>query len=127
MIGFGWLSAAEIFVDSKTKLVWQNNGDTKNIKRDWNGAMSYCQSLTLGGYDDWRLPNIRELESIVDITKYNPAIKSGFEYVVSLRYWSSSITISNSKRARNVIFEDGSSSNYPKTHESNVRCVRGRQ
>jgi len=34
----------------------------------WESALSYCESLALGGYSDWRLPNIKELESILNET-----------------------------------------------------------
>ncbi|MBI5691115.1 MAG: DUF1566 domain-containing protein [Verrucomicrobia bacterium] len=34
--------------------------------RDWNAAIVYAESLTLGGYTDWRLPNIKELQTLTD-------------------------------------------------------------
>jgi len=53
--------------DLATGLMWQmsNDGDTK----DWEEALDYCEDLTLAGYDDWRLPNAKELQSIVDYAK----------------------------------------------------------
>lgn len=36
--------------------------------RNWNAALSYAEGLTLEGYSDWRLPNIKELQSLVDFT-----------------------------------------------------------
>ena len=53
--------------DNHTGLEWQDNRDAKTVKRDWQGAKGYCQELTLAGYDDWRLPTIKELQSIIDI------------------------------------------------------------
>ena len=38
---------------------------------NWATAISSCESLSFAGYDDWRLPNIRELLSIVDYGRYN--------------------------------------------------------
>jgi len=36
---------------------------------DWEGAISFCEDLKFAGYTDWRLPNIKELQSIVDYTR----------------------------------------------------------
>ena len=40
----------------------------------WCDALAYCESLSLGGQDDWRLPNVRELMSIAD---YGLGVNSG--------------------------------------------------
>ena len=32
----------------------------------WHDALAYCENLDLGGHDDWRLPNVKELQSIVN-------------------------------------------------------------
>jgi hypothetical protein len=34
---------------------------------DWCGALQYCENLSFGGFDDWRMPNIRELLSITNV------------------------------------------------------------
>ena len=135
MIGVSFLYGADIFVNKKSGLMWQDNSVVKEEKRVWSekgffsskGAIEYCKDLELEGYDDWRLPTIKELQSIVDITKYNPAIKDGFKNVASLNYWSSSEDVSRSSRAWGVYFGYGSTYNYGKTNEYYVRCVRGRQ
>lgn len=53
--------------DRATGLMWMQNdsGSTMN----WEGALAYCESLSSGGYSDWRLPNTKELQSIVDYTR----------------------------------------------------------
>lgn len=53
--------------DLATGLMWQQTDsmDTYN----WEDALSYAEDLSLAGYDDWRLPNAKELQSIVDYTK----------------------------------------------------------
>jgi hypothetical protein len=47
--------------------MWQgsDSGETLN----WAGALNYCESLDYAGYDDWRLPNAKELQSIVDYSR----------------------------------------------------------
>jgi hypothetical protein len=79
MIGISLSFASEILNDSKTGLTWQDNSAVKETKMTWQDTKSYCSELNLGGYSDWRLPNIKELQSIVDIRKYKPAIKKGFK------------------------------------------------
>ena len=113
--------------DNDTGLIWQDNHDAKTIKRDWQGAKEYCQELTLAGYDDWRLPTIKELQSIVDIKRYKPAIKKSFKYVASEGYWSSSEDVSDAKYAWTVYFDAGGTYSDPRSNEYFVRCVRGRQ
>jgi len=57
--------AAGVWADPATGLMW---GPRQNaISVDWNSARSYCASLSLGGYSDWRLPTINELASIYDL------------------------------------------------------------
>ncbi|MDX2345240.1 MAG: DUF1566 domain-containing protein [Acidimicrobiia bacterium] len=60
--------------DGATGLTWlqADNGETY----DWDGALDYCESLTLGGSSDWRLPNIKELHSIVDYDRSPDATDS---------------------------------------------------
>ena len=40
----------------------------------WEEALAYCANLNYAGYQDWRLPNVNELASIVDLSKFSPAI-----------------------------------------------------
>jgi hypothetical protein len=66
----------DIVTDNDTSLIWEDGSTI--AKKNWSEAISYCESLELGGYDDWRLPNKNELLSIVDYSKISPAIKDGF-------------------------------------------------
>ena len=58
--------------DQRTGLEWQKQDD--GITRTWQAALDYCNGLSLAGHTDWRLPNIKELESITDDSRYIPAI-----------------------------------------------------
>ncbi len=53
--------------DIATGLMWQQADD--GYTRDWENALLYAEDLSLGGHDDWRLPNAKELQSIVDYTR----------------------------------------------------------
>ena len=119
-----------VVADSATGLAWQddysdNGGEIK--KAIWQDALVYCEELSLGGKNDWRLPNMRELKSIVDYTKYNPAINSVFTNVTFNFYWSATTTVSDSSLAWDVYFSYGYDYCYSKTNEDSIRCVRGGQ
>lgn len=53
--------------DLATGLMWQMRDDGQT--RDWEDALEYAEDLELAGHDDWRLPNVKELQSIVDYSK----------------------------------------------------------
>jgi len=116
-----------VVTDSKTGLQWQddysdNGGDIKYAK--WTDAIAYCEDLTLGGHSDWRLPNKKELLSIVDYGKYNPSIDTVFTHTASNYYWSSTTRAYYTDLAWIVYFHFGSTYYYPKSDDRYVRCVR---
>ncbi len=53
--------------DNATGLMWQQDDD--GTTRDWETSLAYAESLSLGGHNDWRLPNAKELHSILDYTR----------------------------------------------------------
>lgn len=68
--------------DLASGLMWQMFDDGQ--RRDWGDALNYSESLVLANHTDWRLPNIKELQSIVDYTKSldttdSPAISDLFK------------------------------------------------
>jgi len=59
-------------LDKKTHLLWQRTvPPTRHV---WRDAQSYCQGLNLDGHSGWRLPNIKELQTLVDRRTVKPAI-----------------------------------------------------
>ena len=70
----------EIVSDSSTGLEWQDNEDVNTTQRIWQEAIDYCENtLSLGGYNDWRLPAFSELQVFFKGVAADP----GFD----LRYW----------------------------------------
>jgi len=53
--------------DAATGLMWMQDDNGAGVP--WADALAYCEGLTLAGHDDWRLPNAKELESIVDYSR----------------------------------------------------------
>ena len=53
-----------ILLDRETDLMWARTDNRTDI--DWTSADAYCEKLPLGGYSDWRLPTIDELETLYD-------------------------------------------------------------
>ncbi|MCF7848370.1 MAG: DUF1566 domain-containing protein [Kiritimatiellales bacterium] len=52
--------------DKATGLMW-SQADAGGM--DWENALAYAEGSTLAGHSDWRLPNTKELQSIVDYTR----------------------------------------------------------
>jgi len=68
--------------DLATGLMWEQKDD--GTSRNWQESLTYAEGLTLGDKSGWRLPNAKELQSIVDYTKSpqttnSPAIDSLFD------------------------------------------------
>lgn len=53
--------------DKATSFIWQKKDSGKKL--NWEQALKYCEDLTLAGRSDWRLPNAKELQSIVDYSR----------------------------------------------------------
>jgi hypothetical protein len=93
--------------DTSTGLIWQR--DTPDNPMTWAQALSYCETSTLAGYTDWRLPTRKELRSLVDYSRYYPAINTTyFPDTVSSVYWSSTTDASTTDGAWGVYFGSGS-------------------
>lgn len=112
----------EIVLDTSTNLIWQDDNTPATIT--WKNAISHCENLSLGGYNDWRLPNFNELNSLADRSTYKPAISSVFQNVFSSNYWSSTTRESFPSHAWVVDFYNGHDDWDNKTFSDYVRCVR---
>jgi hypothetical protein len=126
-----------------TGLLWQKcsagmNNDTTcsgYAKRyEWSQAISYCNSLSLGG-KTWRLPTITELKSLIDYGKSTyPTIDTTmlagtqqytYYYDSYDNYWSSSTYARDTASVWVVNFRYGSMERYSKTVNLYVRCTSG--
>jgi Protein of unknown function (DUF1566) len=112
--------------DTSSGLMWQQKAGSST--QTWEQALAYCEGLNLGGHTDWRLPTIKELGSLVDYSRYNPAINTTyFPNEAASWYWSSTTLASGYGYAWIVDFNYGYDSNNRKTDSNYVRSVRGGQ
>ncbi len=92
--------------DTETGLMWkqcsEGQADDSNCSGEaarytWGQALQHAETVNInqwGGYSDWRLPNIKELRSLVEESCYGPAINSiRFPNTSGVNYWSSSIDV----------------------------------
>jgi len=80
-----------IVTDAKTGLMWQDDANITAMM-DWNAAVAQCEAMTLGGYDNWRLPNFSEMVSITDFDA--ETVKTGFVNADGLDYfWTATATL----------------------------------
>jgi hypothetical protein len=98
----------DVVRDNLTGLMWTSSANIDGPK-DWPSAVDFCQALNHGGYDDWRLPNIRELQSLIDFGQFDPALPAGHDFidVQSDNYWSSTMLADPSGDAWFMRLTDG--------------------
>ncbi len=98
------------------------------IGRDWPTALAIAKNSGFGGYSDWRLPNKQELESLMDVRCYAPAINDTVfpftEYDVT---WTNTTLALAPSKAWAVNFYFGDSLTQFKDWGAFVRLVRGGQ
>ncbi|CAK0741490.1 hypothetical protein CCP4SC76_1100009 [Gammaproteobacteria bacterium] len=95
----------------------------------WDQALTAAKNSRLGGYSDWRLPNAKELQSLVDYSRYSPSIDIGyFPNTPASYFWSSSPSAYYPQFSWPVYFFDGPvSGGYGRSGGLAVRLVRGSQ
>ncbi len=123
---------SDIVIDTSTRKMWQDNRDTRYKKLTFSKAIEYCNNLTLGGYDDWRLPNKNELLSILDTKNFrtNWKLLDKNFYYQNLNQWSPYISSTTFVRDEDMAWSVhfGSGRNYlvrKSPYDTYaIRCVR---
>ena len=114
-----------LVIDTQTNLMWQDDTTVQTLLLTWDEALTTCSGLAIGGFSDWRLPNLNELYSLTDKTTFNPAIANIFVYKPATYFWSSTTYAEDNTSAWYVNFYLGRDNAFSKTNKYNVRCVRG--
>lgn len=129
--------------DKKTGLMWKkcSEGQTwntltggcngKTVRYSWRAALQRAKTVNnSGGFannTDWRVPNIKELASIVEPRCSKPTINSAvFPSTPSAIFWSTSSSALNGESAWHISFKDGDDDWKNKAGNLNqIRLVRG--
>ncbi|WP_428026228.1 DUF1566 domain-containing protein [Arcobacter sp.] len=82
-------SQLNIVTDTNTPLVWMDSEANVTLYFTHQEAEKYCEDLLHGTYSDWRLPEIEELETIVDKNNFPKNIDRAFKYSLNEGYWAS--------------------------------------
>ncbi|MFH1259701.1 MAG: DUF1566 domain-containing protein [Elusimicrobiota bacterium] len=119
------VNVSSVTVDNRTGLMWATDAGLV-ASSSWTVAITNCENLSYAGYTDWRLPNVKELMSIVNYQNYNPSIDTTkFRNTVSNYYWTSTTYAAPTTNAWVVGFSDGFVDYGDKTGTYYVRPVRG--
>jgi hypothetical protein len=103
-------------------LTWQRADSGQALT--WAAAGAFCAALDLEG-GGWRLPSIKELETIVDVTRSDPAVDpAAFPGASSYPLWTSSLLAGSSTEAWTVDFFLGAATTADATTTYQARCVR---
>ena len=130
-----------IVTDLNTGLMWQQVPSSEDFS--WADAVTYCQSLELGGYDDWRIPTAKELYSISNFNTGWPYLDLNYFTLASgqvtkdEQYWSSNYYVGVTvEGGSNAAFGVNHVTGHIKAYSANasgpvggkyVRAVRGEQ
>ena len=122
--------------DKLTGLMWFKTGNVTGSPMTWQEALDLATDLNAnpdhygrGGYyvnyRDWRLPNRKELRSLIDRSQSSPALPPDHPFVdLGGWYWSSTTAAHNLANAWGVSFSDGSVTEAAKTGQNHVLLVR---
>jgi hypothetical protein len=122
--------------DKDNVYVWSGNGTQETIW-DWLDDVNAEGGSGFAGHSDWRVPNVKELQSIVDYERFGPAVGGAFNDCTtngcsntvcsctqSQGYWSSTST-AFTRWAWALDFFSGSIGGLEKSDQRYVRAVRG--
>lgn len=117
-------SKGRVFGDNDTGLMWQDDYDVVSKAMTTNKAMSYCKSLNLASFDDWRLPTANEFITLIDFSK-TPPVKAELKSIKRKGYLYQLIKENNNSKTYYVDLYSGNigyySSGFGKYY---IRCVR---
>ena len=124
------VGAVLVTVDNRTGLMWVTNPADAgmDVTYTWPLALAACEASVFAGYTDWRLPNARELMSIVDYSKsVGPTLNAAFfPNTHPNYYWTGTTYAPDPTLAWYVDFSAGYVHLDTKTNNASyARCVRG--
>lgn len=113
--------------------VWESNGGAGNCTgaaatHTWDAALALANEKSFAGYSDWRLPDIKELLSLVAEDRYDPVINSTvFPATPSSHFWSGSPYAYTNTISWVVDFFSGHDGRHDRNDHFPARLVRSGQ
>ena len=99
-------TSSNCVTDNLTGRMWLRN--PAGTLRNWSNSVVYCEGLTgsggRGNFTDWRLPNVREMQSLIDFENRAPALPGGHPFLVLAAtndYWTGTIAYTGGGVPRN--------------------------
>ncbi len=123
-----------VTLDQLTGLMWHTDASLLPGWIAWDTALAFIETnlnaTVYGGYDDWRMPNLNELHSLIDYSQVDPALPLGHPFTnVNGNHWASTSRHDYPPYAHTIGFSDsfnaGKIYQRPKTSDAYVIAVRG--
>jgi len=120
--------------DNYTGLIWKKcpqgmSGNDCKVGtpslREWSKSRVECENLNFAGKSGWRLPTLKELQSIVDTGSFDTSINKKFFIGTDDPYWTLTSPAEHLASKFTVIFSDGSVYYKDSNNFSASRCVYG--
>ena len=118
--------------DNYTGLIWRKcpqgmlGNDCKTgspTLREWSKARVECENLNFAGKSGWRMPTLKELQSIVDSGSFDPSINKKFFIGTDDPYWTLTSPAEYPASKFTVLFTDGSVYYRDSNNFAATRCV----
>jgi hypothetical protein len=157
-MGFTVSEDEQIVTDNNTGLMWERHlnwrwdkttppkgewrpqdvftyKDGEPRRRPYHEGVQYCKNLQLGGYDDWRMPNMKEGHTIAHYATARPTIwikyfkdtdagLPGYGDRGKGGIWAGPLGSDHNNSGWHLGFIDGHMMGYPRTGYKTTRCVR---
>jgi hypothetical protein len=120
----------EVVADNLTGLVWVRAPHSlagNETTQTWTNGLTFCNDLEYGGADDWRMPNIVEMRSLIDHSQYGLALPQGHPFIgiFDNQYWSSTTYANSTGQAWLQRYLAGTMGYDHKTISFHIWPVRG--
>lgn len=122
--------------DNLTGLIWTKNANCPGTPKTWQQAMDYANAMANGICElsdnsvagDWRLPHIKEFQTLIDFSK-TPSLPNGYPFsaVQSNHYWSSTPFVASQFSAWRISLKNGGVFTQAKSRANYVWLVRSKK